>query len=149
MKENLIKIAINFSGTRGFSNFYVEGEDVLKNGELSCSIFVSVVLVMTRIIDGVSYTVNGLLYRIEKSNLFEEIEKPKKEELIPGDLVLWNPIRENGNFHIGIYIGDGIAISNRSSQGSPGGHPVEYTGLGENGPEKASIKKIFRLKRVL
>ncbi len=147
MKKNLINIAKNFLGSKGFSQFFDQaGIDILDNGDKSCAIFISTVLVMTRLIDGVSFTVKGILWRIENSNRFMRINKPSLQKLQKGDIIVWSAISQGGNEHVGIYIGDGMAISNRSALGAPGEHPVIYTGYDRGKEKKADIKCIYRLK---
>ncbi len=147
--KNLIEIAKNFIGTKGFSNYFdKEGNDILKNGDLSCSIFISTILVIVRVIDGVSFTVNGLINRIEHSNNFKKINNNLNiSDLQKGDIIIWNSIDGDENGHVGIYTGGGFTISNMSSKGRPGSHAVIYKGLSKDKKNRNSeIKLIYRLK---
>ena len=116
-------------GSNLFRSYYVDGVDVLENGDLSCAFFVSQILHMSGgLIEKPHCTVSGTISDMKKSGWYQ-ISKPRK-----GCVVVWNPIIQNGNshFHIGFYLGRGQAISNRSSMGFPGEHSLRYTGLDKN-----------------
>jgi|AntAceMinimDraft_13_1070369.scaffolds.fasta_scaffold106820_2 hypothetical protein len=152
MKKNLTCIAKNFEGSNGFRNYFdVNQKDILDDGDLSCAIYISTVLVMCRLTEGVSFTVSGLLTRIRNSDNFIEYAYTSIGDLLPGDIVVWDSLKDDQNKHVGIFLGgefvDKNAISNRSSQGSPGRHSVLYTGRDKgNNPTVAKILKYFRLK---
>ncbi len=128
-------------GSNLFRSYYLNGEDVLKNGDLSCAFFVSQILHMSGgLINGPHCTVTGTIKDME-SNGWYKIQKPRM-----GCIVVWDPIKQNGSSHqhIGFYIGGGQAISNRSSQGFPGEHSLRYTGLDKDEKtKKVNISALY------
>lgn len=122
----------NSIGSQLFRNYFVEDKDVLENGDLSCAYYVSSILVLHGLIDRPHFTVPGTLYSMEKAG-WTQINHLKK-----GCIVVWGSVHQNGadHKHLGVYIGDQQAISNRSSLGMPGEHPLHYSGLDKDGNKK-------------
>jgi hypothetical protein len=153
--KNLLQLAENSCGSNLFKNFFVNEKDILANGDLSCAWFVSTVLVMIRLLDGVSFTVNGLIARLKGSQDWVEEKFQNEiqiEDLQPGDIILWNPIpfKKGSHYHVGIYLGDEVAVSNRSLSGQPGKHGVKYTGLSDTHQlNEVSLFTVFRLREDL
>ena len=141
MVKNCIEVIRNSNGSRMFRSYFDEnGVDVLKNGDLSCAFYVTSVLLMFDLIDRTHFRVDGTIYAMESAG-WREIQHAR-----PGCVVIWNPIVQNGqsHFHIGFYIGDGQAVSNRSSQGTIGEHPFHYSGLDkDHKKKKATIHKLY------
>ncbi len=131
-KENFLLSIRNSIGSQLFRNYHVDGKDVLQNGDLSCAYYVSAILLLHNLIDKAHFTVNGTIFAMEKIGWF------KVNRLKPGCVIVWGPVKENGNEHkhIGFYVGDQQAISNRSSLGMPGEHQLHYTGLDKDGAKK-------------
>lgn len=140
LKKNFLTVIKNSAGTNMFRNFFYKGRDVLKNGDLSCAFYVSSILVILDFIDRVYFRVVDITDNLGKNGWYE-INSLRK-----GAIVVWNPIVQNGgtHLHIGFYMGKGIAISNRSSIGVPGEHPVIYSGLDQNSTTKqVTIRAIY------
>lgn len=143
--KNLITCINNSIGSQMFRNYFFsengeEEKDVMKNGDLSCAYYVSTILVMFGLIDRPHFRVDGTMEAMTKSG-WVEIKKLK-----PGCVIVWDPILQNGtsHLHIGFYIGDAQAISNRSSIGMPGEHHIHYSGLDkENHKKKAKIHSLY------
>ena len=117
-----------------FRSYYVDEVDVLKNGDLACAFYVSSLLLIFKLIDRAHFTVNGTIYAMQQSGWYE-IKKPKA-----GCVVLWHPVIEGSesHYHIGFYVGEKQAISNRSSLGAVGEHPLHYSGLDKDEHKKAA-----------
>lgn len=132
-KRNLLLSVKNSIGSQVWRSYLDKnGVDILKDGDLSCAYYFSSILLMHGLIDRVHYRVDGTLQALEKAG-WVEISKVRE-----GCLVVWDAVHENGehHMHVGFYIGDGQAISNRSSLGMPGEHPLHYTGLDKDGVKK-------------
>ncbi len=132
-KENFLLSVQNSIGSQIFRSYLDnQGNDVLKNGDLSCAYYISSILLIHGLIDRVHFRVDGTIEAMEKAGW------TKVEHLKKGCIVIWDSVNQNGNnhHHIGVYIGDQQAISNRSSQGMPGEHPLHYSGLDKEGLKK-------------
>jgi len=132
-KENFLLSVRNSIGAQLFRSYLdKEGKDVLNNGDLSCAYFISSILCLHNLIDRPHFTVGGTLFAMENAG-WEKINHLKI-----GCIVVWGSVHQNGadHKHLGVYVGDSQAISNRSSLGMPGEHPLHYSGL-----DKAGIKK--------
>ncbi|MFN4181481.1 MAG: hypothetical protein ACK4FA_02185 [Candidatus Paceibacteria bacterium] len=147
-KKNFLTIIRNSIGTNMFRNFYYKDRgDVLKNGDLSCAFYVLTILLIFGFVDRVYFRVIDLVATIEGGGWYETESK----RLRKGCIVVWNPVNQggNGHFHIGFYMGNGIAISNRSSLGVPGEHPVIYSGLDKDQKtKKVTIHAIYWHKKL-
>jgi len=132
----------NSEGAKIFRNFYIntpQGEkDVLNNGELSCSAFVSFILYQWDLISdthaNVSSTVKDIL-----GYGWIPIAKPK-----PGSIIEWESmVMADGSKHkhLGFYLGDNKAISNRYESGTP---EIHHWTFGEkDGKPVRKIEKIY------
>ena len=139
-KKNFLMVIRNSAGTNMFRNFYYKNlGDVLKNGDLSCAFFVSTILLMFGFVNKVSFRVVDVIDEMEEKG-WKEITRLRK-----GAVIIWNPVVQNGgnHLHIGFYMGKKIAISNRSSIGAPGEHPVFYSGLDKGKSKKVTIRAIY------
>lgn len=140
-RKNFLACIENSVGTRMFRTYYdANGKDVMDNGNLSCAYYVSSILHLFGLIDRPHFTVKGTEFSMKNIGWYV-ITKPKK-----GCVVIWDPILQNGNvhFHIGFYIGDGQAISNRSSLEAVGEHSLHYSGLDKEGLKReATISKLY------
>lgn len=92
--------------------------DILGNGQKSCALFVSTILVGFGLIRAVHATVESTVADMERSG-WTRLSRPKK-----GCVVLWKDylIGSQPHDHIGFYMGNGRAISNSSALGSPQEH---------------------------
>ncbi len=97
-----------------FRHFYIKSArnknvDVLKNGELSCTFYVSSVLKIFNLIGEVHCTVNSTVENLLNFG-WKEIKKP-----IPGCVLVWEEKsfgHDDFHKHIGFYIGKNKAVSN-------------------------------------
>lgn len=140
MIKNFLMSIRNSIGSQLFRNYLNEkDQDVLKNGDLSCAYFVSSILLLHQLIDRPHFTVSGTIFSMKKFGWYQ-IKK-----LRVGCIIIWEPIKQNGkeHKHIGVYVGEQQAISNRSSLGMPGEHAVHYSGLDKDGKKKKA--HIFEL----
>lgn len=127
----------NSTGSNSWRNIYavVNGEkkDVTKNGELSCSYFVSSILKIFSLVDNYHATVSVTVEDMERNN-WEKVEKPE-----PGDVLLWAPRSSDpdNNEHLGFYIGDEKVVTNNyvSSKPEAGGRPEMVHWLYEGHPD--------------
>ncbi len=123
-----------------FRSYFVDDVDVLKNGDLSCAFYVSSLLHIFGLIDRAHFTVDGTEFAMKNAG-WVEIKKLK-----PGCVIFWEPIIQDGNHHrhIGFYIGENQAISNRSSLQAVGEHALHYSGLDkDNKRKKAKINRLY------
>ncbi len=134
LKKTYLKVVKNCIGSNQFRNLYatVNGEekDILNDGDLSCAIFVSQILLISGLITKVHATVKGTVADMESTG-WVKIEEPKK-----GAVLVWdNSIQdEEGNWHdhIGFYIGNDLAISNSKTEKTPQQHFWTFGKEGEN-----------------
>lgn len=113
-------------------------EDVLRDGDLSCAYFVSIILLIFKLIGDAHTTVIGT----EKDMVefgWQKIKKPKI-----GSVLIWqSKIGESGepHRHIGFYIGNEQAISNSDKTKSPQIHNWQYD-------SKRSVEAIYWHKKL-
>jgi hypothetical protein len=124
-RKTLLKLIENSVGTKLFRNnyFFVNGKskDILKNGELSCSFYVSSIICLLNLIKNIHTTVQGTIKDMEENGWYK-IEKPRK-----GAVTLWDK-NKRGHYHLGFYWDKNKAVSNVSSKKSPNFHPLNYQG---------------------
>ena len=122
VKESYLARIHGAAGTRMFRTLYalVDGEkkDILNQGDKSCSLFVSSVLLSFALVKAVHVTVRGTVTDMESFG-WARIRNPRA-----GCVVVWNAVNERGeeHEHIGFYIGSGTAVSNSSKKGVPHVH---------------------------
>ena len=132
-KKNFLLSVKNSIGSQLFRSYLdKEGNDVLKDGDLSCAYYISSILLLHGLIDRPHFTVDGTLYAMENAG-WHKITNPK-----PGCIIVWGSVNQDGSNHkhLGIYLGEGQAISNRSSLGMPGEHSLHHSGLDKDGHKK-------------
>ena len=127
-------------GSKEYRNLIISGIDYLKNGQLSCAVFVSSVLKHFDLIDDshgtVKVTVHNMkLFRWQKI-LLEDIE--------PGDVIIWEK-NKSGHYHIGFYIGNDMAISNCWKERMPIEHDFKF----RNDKLKKKERKIIKVLALL
>lgn len=145
--DSYLSFIKNSVGSKIFKNLYasVDGEtkDIARDGDLSCDIFVSSILFLFRLIDGIQAMVSECVFQMLKFGWYE-IKKPKE-----GAVIVWEAKKfPNGEMHkhIGFYIGNGRAISNISKKKSPGIH--HWTFGAKNGKPKRKIEAIYWHKKL-
>lgn len=148
LKESYLKLIENSVGANVWRNFYAvvneKKQDILKDGELSCAFFVSSVLVAFGLLKRRHMTVKSTIKDMTE-NGWQEIKSPKK-----GCILLWKAIKfpsGSTNAHLGFYIGNKKAISNRWEKKSPQIHHFTY-GTKKDGSPKRKIEKIFWHKKL-
>jgi hypothetical protein len=135
-------------GTTMFRNAYYEvngkKEDILRDGDLSCAIYVSSVLSLLKLIPEVHATVQGTVKDMRKAG-WRRITKPRE-----GCVIVWGTktshMRGDAHGHIGFFIGNGKAISNSSKKRSPAMHHWTF---GEEGrPAHRKIEAMYWHKKL-
>lgn len=123
--DSYIKMIKNSVGTRMFRNAYFVKDnkkiDVLKNGDLSCAVFVSSILKLFGLISVPHATVKGTIKDLEK-NGWKKIKELKIGAVLHWDL---NP-ESKKHEHLGFYIGNNKAVSNSSQKRMPIVHHCTY-----------------------
>ena len=121
--DNYLALVRNSIGSNLFRNLYakVDGQrqDITNNGELSCAFFVSSILTILKLIKEIHLTVDSTVSDLQESG-WVVVQEPK-----PGCVLVWEKKkRADGKEHphIGIYIGNSLAVSNLLKQGCPGKH---------------------------
>ena len=127
LKKSLLKTIENSVGTKMFrSSYYIlagKETDILKNGGLSCALYVSTVLYVFKLIAGPHATVAGTIKDLEKSG-WRKVSSPG-----PGDVLVWRPAKfKNGSkhSHVGFCLASNYAISNSSKLGYPVKHHITF-----------------------
>jgi len=132
--ETYLAMINNAVGSQMFKNGYVEIDgvktDVLKDGELSCAIFVSSILSIFNLIDEPHATVKSTVKKMEEAGW------QKTEELKPGCVLVWGEVDFGAgdlHSHIGFYVGNNEAVSNNFKTKAIAKHHFKYEGsdLGE------------------
>lgn len=110
-------------GTSMFRHLYASvggrRRDILGDGDRSCALFVSTVLVGFHLVGAVHAAVASTIHDMER-NGWTRIPRPRK-----GCVIVWNAVNEQGqaHHHIGFYTARGTAISNSSRTRVPTIHP--------------------------
>lgn len=136
-KESYLAMVKNAVGTNQFRTLYalVDGQkqDVLHDGERSCAVFVSSILLNFHLIAEPHSTVAGL-ERDLKSSGWSISEMPH-----PGDMLVWEPMLQAGevNAHIGFFMGNDRAISNNWQTRVPAEHHMTYGTKLDGSPMRA------------
>lgn len=145
--DSYIQAIKNSVGSNLFRNFYLEinGKkiDVLEDGNLSCAKFVSSILYTHKLIKNMHTTVAGTVADLKISG-WSKIKKPRL-----GAILVWEAKKfESGNIHkhIGFYMGEGQAISNRYEKRQPLKH--HWTFGAKNGQPVRKIEQIFWNKHI-
>ncbi len=138
-ERTYLQMIQNSLGTKMFRNVYVDdgqgSKDILNNGELSCAVYVSAVLLLNALIERPHATVSSL----ERTMKQKGWQTVPENQVKAGDIIVW----EHATFsagdahrHIGFYIGKGVAISNHYEKG----YPVEHDWKKDN----RGVEKIYR-----
>lgn len=115
-QKNYLASIFNSIGSTQYKNLWVLDKDnhevdILKNGQLSCAVFVTSILKLYDLIDKKHATVDSTI----KSMLDFGWKEITQESIEPGDVIVWNKrIDKNDqqHGHIGFYVGDEKAVSN-------------------------------------
>lgn len=127
IKDTYLAVIKNSVGSKSFRNFYIlsgrKKIDVVKNGNLSCAWFVSVILSLFGIIDRPHLTVERVEYELKKFG-WRKVSRPKA-----GAIIIWKQAgsgKEILHRHIGFYVGGNRAVSNDSKKGYPVIHDWKF-----------------------
>lgn len=123
--------------------YHIGGQslDVLEDGDLSCAMYVSSILYLSKLIGNLHTTVNGTIEDIEASGWFK-ISEPRK-----GAIMLWGFKKKDDGTqgkhrHVGFYIDPESAISNDSTTRVVARHHPTY-GTFENGESCRDIQAFY------
>ncbi len=127
VKESYLARIHGAVGTQMFRDlfFRVDGKkvNITQDGDLSCALFASTVLIGFSLIESVHATVVGTVEDMKTSGWIR-VSRPRI-----GCVVVWERNRENQvRRHIGFYSGYGKAISNDSQERSPQVHSYKSPG---------------------
>jgi hypothetical protein len=134
--ESYLKMIKNSVKTKMFKNLYMEIDgkkiDITHNGILSCSYFVSNLLLIWGLIKEGHANVESTTRDMLESGW----RKIGIEEIKPGDVIVWEKEKSKYNFeycksehfHNGFYIGNQKAISNSEFKKMPVVHNRDYNG---------------------
>ena len=143
LKESYLKAIKNSVGAKTWCSFFaqVDGKkkDILKNGDLSCAFFVSSILVMFGLMKRIHMTVKSTVKDMEENGWYEI------KNLKPGSVILWEEKEQkkgSRHFHLGFYVGNNRAVSNRWEHKEPIIHHHTYGKKGDKSPVR-KIEKIF------
>lgn len=127
--ETYLAVIKNSVGSNLFRNLYakVNGKmtDIVRNGELSCALYVSSVLLLFKLIKEGHATIDSTVKDLKKSG-WKRVKKPKI-----GCVIVWEKINSGNkdlHKHIGFFIGNNRAVSNISELGYPGEHHSTFGG---------------------
>jgi len=141
--DSYINAIRNSIGSKIFKNYYayVNGKkrDILRDGNLSCAVYVSSILLLFGLTDRIHTTVKDTVFSLHKYG-WSKINRSRI-----GAILVWEAKKfPNGETHkhIGFYIGKGQAISNSSKLKSPIVHNWTYN-------NKRPIENIFWNRRFL
>ena len=154
-------------------HFWVKDEqgnqvDIVKDGDLSCGLHVSGVLMNLNPRSGSEVKfITGPILRVDQlhhdllKNGWEEIKFNSKLDINPGDIVFWEELRGyNGreaggpHGHCGFYIGDEKVVSVIPRTGNPQVHDYLYRDQQEyignfDGKEERSISIVLRNSKLI
>lgn len=143
IKETYRAMIEGAEGTQMFRHAYMEKDgvtiDIVRNGELSCALFVSSVLMLFRSLNTIHGTVSGTIKDLE-SHGWKQVDTPEV-----GDVLVWKTqVDEKGeeHAHIGFYLGNDTAMSNSATKGCPEKHHYTY-GI-TNGVPTRPVVAIYR-----
>lgn len=146
-EKTYLKMIENSIGTKIFNSIFAEVEgqekDLLNDGEFSCAVFVSGILLLNQMLEKGRSTVDSLEKDLEESDSFEEI----KSDPQPGDILFWEKVRyEDGseNRHVGFTLSNTEAVSTDYVPKQVIKHPINKEI--ENSGETRKIEKIFRYR---
>ena len=114
----------------------------MKDGKLSCAVFVSSILYLFKLLPDLHATIRGTTADLKKSG-WVNIKKPK-----PGTVLVWEAqfLGNESHEHMGFYMGGNKAISNSRKKHQPTWHHYEFGA--KNGQPVCKIKQIFWNKKL-
>jgi hypothetical protein len=149
IKDSYLAMIKNSVGSKLFRNLYanVDGKriDILRDGDLSCALFVSVLLHHFNLIESPHATVTGLVRDMERSDWVET------DIILPGAVVVWKPaVQKSGeqHAHIGFVLDKMTAVSHSDTEKAPVEHNLTFGTNGDGSPKRA-IVAIYALEGFL
>jgi hypothetical protein len=140
--DTYLALIRNSVGSKLFRNafFLVNGkkQDILRNGNLSCAIYVSSILRLVNLISETHATVKGTVEAMRRAGWRQT------NKLRIGSIVVWETETfksGEAHGHIGFYIGNNKAVSNSSKGRSPVVHHWKF-GL-KRGKSEREIKAAY------
>jgi hypothetical protein len=126
-KESYLAMIHNAVGSNLFRNLYMlvdgEKEDIVRDGQRSCALFVSSILHQFQLITLPHATVAGLERDLQESG-WTRVESPKA-----GDILIWEPKMQTdgeAHAHAGFYLDEDTAISNSDKERVPVQHHMTF-----------------------
>jgi Bacteriophage peptidoglycan hydrolase. len=113
----------NAIGSRIFSCYFKNKENVTENGGLACASFVSNILLTMGWIKEGHVTVSSTITDLLKSG-WDYTDTPQK-----GDIIIWKEWKYGTHDHIGFFIDQKTAISNSELNSFPIFHSLDYYGI--------------------
>jgi hypothetical protein len=142
--QNYLQMIKDSRDSKMFRHVYVlennKKRDILKNGELSCTYFVSSILKIFDLINpkiSPHVTVDGTIRDMLKNGW-----QPTKK-LTPGNVLIWEDKKfPDGEIHkhMGFYLGGHRAISNSDKKGVPVIHHFTYSQTKSGQPKRKIIQ---------
>lgn len=139
--KSYMQVIHNAVGSNLFRNFYVHTEaqgdfDALDDGNNSCALFVSSILVLFKKLSGIHGTVASTVKDLHESGWIV-VDTPQR-----GDVLLWEAREFNDGLkqHIGFSLGNGRAVSTSRLEKTPVEHNEHF------GEDNRKIIRIFRMK---
>lgn len=127
--ETYVAFIQNSVGSKLFKNFYIKVNgkkaDIMRDGEVSCALFVSSILVLSKFLKNTHGTVDSTAKDLQKHG-WRPILKPKV-----GSVIVWESKeykQGDPHKHVGFYIGNNRAISNDYQFKHPAKHHWTYGG---------------------
>ena len=126
--KTYLAMAKGAAGSKMFRHFYAHdgrrSRDVIRGGKLGCAFFVSTILYHFGWIKEPHVTVIGLTRDLE-NNGWKKIVKVRE-----GCVIVWQEEKfgRETHRHVGIYLGNGRAISNSAAKGCPATHDYRKRG---------------------
>ncbi len=126
--KNLLTVARASAGSNAFRKLHysIDGHEIeaLRDGDLSCAVFVSFILKIFSLIPEIHTTVRATVADLERSG-WKAVKMPRRGAVIVYKEKFFSKSGETHK-HIGIFLGEGYAISNISKKRSPGIHEWNY-----------------------
>jgi hypothetical protein len=146
LSDTYLALIRNSVGSKLFRNFFCligdKKKDILRNGDLSCAMYVSSILLLVKLIPQIHTTVNGTINAMKEAG-WKTVQKPK-----PGSIIVWeaNQFGSESHRHIGFYLGQHKAISNNSRKGYPAIH--HWTFGQKQGRPNRKVEAIYWNKKL-
>src|SRR3989344_170532 len=126
-RETYLAMINNSLGTKMFRNCYarVNGrrQDILRNGDLACAVYVSTILTFVQLLNCPHTTVTKTELAMKRAG-WRRIKTPRAGAVIIWELKRW--ASGESHRHIGFFLQKGRAISNSPERGYPIIHHLTF-----------------------